>query len=61
MFNQEQEHSFNKDDDFDDCPVCQAQKNADNEGREITKEELTKAMKEAKEHGAIVGGSFLDE
>ena len=58
MFDLEKEHSFTDDDYFDDCAVCLAQKNADNEGREITNEELIEAIKKAKEHGAIVGGSI---
>lgn len=53
-----EEYSLNADGELDNCPVCQAQKKADNEGRQITREELEKAMQEAKEHGAIVGGSF---
>jgi hypothetical protein len=45
------------DGDYDeDCPICQAQKKADEEGREITLEEFRDAMLKAKEMGAIVGG-----
>lgn len=46
---------------FDDCPVCQAQKAAEEEGRNLSSEELRAAMKKAKDQGAVVGGPLLDE
>jgi len=49
------EPSFNQEDFFDDCPVCQAQKRAISEGRELTAEELMVAMGEAAKNG-ISGG-----
>lgn len=33
---------------FDDCPICQAMKKADQEDRELGMEELISAFKEAK-------------
>jgi len=41
---------------FDDCPVCQAMKLAQENGRMPTEEELKEAFQKAKEKGAIVGG-----
>jgi len=41
---------------YDDCPVCLAQQKADDEGRDITMDELMDAMREAKKQGGIVGG-----
>ena len=49
--------SQNKSDLYsDDCPVCLAQKKADDEGRLISERELLDAFKESKKQGAIVGG-----
>lgn len=46
----------NKDDFFfDDCPICRAQKRADDEGRNITMEELDTAFREAEAAGAVTG------
>ncbi len=51
-----------KDDEFfDNCPICQAMKLAQEEGREPTEEELKEAFKKAKEGGAIVGGEWFEE
>lgn len=52
---------FDDDDFFDDCPVCQAMKFAQEKGREPTPLELKEALLKAKEKGAIVGGSLLEE
>ena len=32
---------------FDDCPICQAMKKAEEEGRELSEEELLKLFEEA--------------
>ena len=48
---------FNPEDYFDDCPVCQAQKRALLEGRELTTEELMVAMREASKKG--IGGIIV--
>lgn len=52
---------FNNEDFFDDCPICQAMKAAQKEGRKLTLEELKEAFKEAKEKGALVGGEWFKE
>lgn len=49
-------NKFNNEDFFDDCPVCQAMKSAQQNGKMPTQEELKEAFKKAKEKGAIVGG-----
>lgn len=49
------------DDYFDDCPVCQAMKKAEEKGKSLTTEELKEAFKKAKEKGAVVGGKLLEE
>lgn len=41
---QENENNFL----FDDCPICQAMKEADANGRSLTMKELKKAFKKAK-------------
>ena len=46
---------------FDDCSICQAQKNAIMEGRNLSEKELRKAFKEAKEKGNEVGGEWFEE
>lgn len=49
--------SHNKNDIYsDDCPVCLAQKKADEEGRSLSVRELLDAFREAKKQGGIVGG-----
>ena len=45
-----------KDEYFDDCPVCQAMKKAEEEKRELTLEELLEAYAEAERMGGVVGG-----
>lgn len=46
---------------FDDCPICQAMKEAENQGGDLGAYELTKAFKKAKEKGAVIGGPLLDK
>lgn len=52
---------FSKEDYFDDCPICQAMKAAENERRELDEYELKKAFAKAKERGGIVGGKWFEE
>ncbi|MCD8484501.1 hypothetical protein LRY65_02445 [Candidatus Woesebacteria bacterium] len=45
-----------KDSPLDDfCPICAAQEKADNEGRDITLDELMEAFRESEKLGAVVG------
>ena len=44
---------------FDDCPVCQAMKAAQDSGKELTVKELKDAFKKAKEGGVLVGGEWF--
>jgi len=46
---------------FDDCPICQAMKAAQEQGKELTSEELKEAFKKAKEKRAIVGGEWFEQ
>ena len=46
---------------FDDCPICQALKNAKNLNRELTATELKEAFQQARDTGAIVGGDWFEE
>ena len=46
---------------FDDCPICQAMKAAQEQGRELTREELEEAFRKAKEEGAITGGEMFEK
>jgi hypothetical protein len=50
-----------KEEFFDDCPICQAMKAAQEQGRELTLEELKEAFKKAKEKGAVVAGEWFEE
>lgn len=50
-----------KEEFFDDCPVCRAMKVAQEQGRELTLEELKKVFQKAKEQGGIVGGEWFDK
>jgi len=52
---------YDDEDLFDDCPVCQAIKFAQEHGRMPTLDELREAFKKAKEKGAIVGGEWFKE
>lgn len=45
---------------FDDCPICQLMKKAEDERRILTAGELKQAFKKAKNKGAVVGGSMRD-
>ena len=47
--------------EFDNCPICQAMKKAEEEGKELSLEELKEAFQEAGNQGAIVGGNLLDD
>lgn len=47
--------------EFDDCPICQAMKKAEEEGKELSLEELKEAFQEAGNRGAIVGGDLLND
>ena len=46
---------------FDDCPICKAQKLADEKGKNLTIQELMEAFKKAKERGGMVGGLIEEE
>lgn len=45
----------------DDCPICRAMKDADQEGRELSMEELKDSFKKARDQGAVVGGTWFEE
>lgn len=45
----------------DDCPICQAMKKAEEEGKELSLEELKEAFQEAKKVKAAIVGNFPDE
>ena len=55
------DRQFEEDDFFDDCPICQFQKQMDKKGKQSTLKELKEVFKEAGNKGAVVGGPFLDE
>ena len=46
---------------FDDCPLCQLMKKAEEEGRAPTPEEIRAATFLARDRGAVVGGPLVDE
>jgi len=46
---------------FDNCPLCQLLKKAEEEGRNPTMEETKKAFLKTKERGGIVGGEWFKE
>ncbi len=46
---------------FDNCPICEAQRKADDQGRALTTQEMAEAFREVKEQGHVVGGSIFDE
>ena len=54
-------NSFNPEDLFDDCPICQAEKAAMERGKFLTVLELKNAFQQAKEKGAVVGGSMFEK
>ncbi|MEK9174687.1 MAG: hypothetical protein AAB725_01825 [Patescibacteria group bacterium] len=47
----EQTDSFGPEDLFDDCPICQAEKEAMRRGKPLTMSELKDAFNKAKENG----------
>ncbi len=55
----EKNKKIKKEEFFDDCPICRAEKAAQEQGRELTMEELKEAFKKSKEKGAIVGGEWF--
>lgn len=46
---------------FDNCPICETTKKAEEQGKDLTIEELKDAFKKSKEKGAIVGGEMFEE
>ncbi len=50
-----------KEEFFDDCPICRAMKAAQEQGRELTLEELKGAFKKAKKEGTVVGGEWFEK
>lgn len=46
---------------FDDCPVCQAMKEAEENNRALTVLEVKEAFEKAKKKGAIVGGPLMEK
>lgn len=58
MTNQNQDEFY-----FDDCPICQATKQAEKEGRSLSLSELTEVFDEAnemQEKGEEVGAEFVE-
>ena len=45
---------------FDDCPICQAMKRAEEQGRTLSLSELKTAFKAAEEQGTVVSGEWFD-
>lgn len=45
---------------FDDCPVCQAMKKAQEEGRTLSLAELRKAFILAEGLGVVIGGDWIE-
>lgn len=45
---------------FDDCPICQAMKQAEEKGKELSSQELKEAFSRAKGKGAVVGGEEMN-
>ena len=46
---------------FDDCPICQAMKAAQERGRELSLDELKEVFQKAKDQGGVVGGEWFDK
>ncbi|HNR81162.1 MAG TPA: hypothetical protein PKK37_01875 [Candidatus Pacearchaeota archaeon] len=46
---------------FDDCPICRAMKAAQEQGRDLSLEELKAAFQEAKNEGGVVGGEWFEK
>ncbi|RJQ28032.1 hypothetical protein C4577_00180 [Candidatus Parcubacteria bacterium] len=57
----EKAQEMQEDDYFDDCPVCQAMKKAQEEKRSPTMSEMKQAFKKAKEQGAVTGGPLVND
>jgi hypothetical protein len=55
------EGKIKKEEFFDDCPICQAMKAAQEQGRGLTPEELKEPFKKAKEKGAVAGGEWFEK
>lgn len=60
-FEFEVKDKFDDEDLFDDCPVCQAEKLAQKQGRTATLTELLAAFQKAKDKGAVVGGKYFEK
>lgn len=41
--------------EYDDCPICQAMKKAEEKGVDLSESELLEAFEKAKDKGGIVG------
>ena len=46
---------------FDDCPICRAMREAEKHGTTLSSSELVDAFTQARDKGAIVGGSLFDK
>lgn len=46
---------------FDDCPLCQMMKEAEQEGRSLSLDELKSGFRKLEKENGIVGGPLLDE
>lgn len=53
--------SKNNDMFFDDCLICRAMKAAQDQGRELSMEELKAAFQKAKDEGGVVGGEWFEK
>lgn len=49
------------DDYFDDCPICQAMRQAEKEGKALSESKLARAFEKSKDAGWIVGIPSFDE
>ena len=56
-----EDKKIKKEEFFDDCPICRAMKTAQEQGKELTQEELKEAFKKAKEEGGMVGGEWFEK
>ncbi|EKD32858.1 MAG: hypothetical protein ACD_76C00130G0005 [uncultured bacterium] len=50
-----------QDDYFDDCPVCQYQREIERTGKPMVLSELREAFEKAKEKGGVVGGALFEK
>ncbi|OGG08859.1 hypothetical protein A2154_02190 [Candidatus Gottesmanbacteria bacterium RBG_16_43_7] len=46
---------------YDDCPICRAMKEAEKRDKNLTLPELKQAFVKAKDQGAVVGGSLIED